>query len=131
MDVARNNLLRIRGDDHDWFDGDVATKWSLGAGGDGFNFIDHVHTFNDLTEYCITSVAGEVQHIVIHHVDKKLGCGAVGVAGASHRDSATVVFEAIVTLVDDAFTRFFFDDVFTFKFEATALDHEAIDDAMK
>ena len=52
------------------------------AGGDRFDFVDHVHPFNDFCGYAVAptlqAFAGEVQEVVIGDVDEELRGGGVG-----------------------------------------------------
>ena len=72
-----------------------------------------------------------VEKVVVVDVDEKLRTGRVWVVGASHGDRAAGVFEAVFAFVVDGFASGLFDDCAVLRFKAAALDHEAVDDAVK
>lgn len=69
-----------------------------------------------------------VQEVVVVHVDEELSGSRVRIARTSHGDRVLVVLQAVLSFVFDRFMGFFF---FQARQEATALNHEAFDDAME
>lgn len=69
------------------------------ASGDRFDFVDHVHTLNDLCEYAVAptlqAFAGKVQEVVIGDVDEELRGGGVGRLSTGHRQGAAGVFRPL------------------------------------
>ena len=97
------------------------------AGFDAFYFVDNISARRHLAEHAIAPALGirrgVVQKIIIADVDEKLCGGRMRVAGACHGDGVTIVLELVVSLVFDRCKCAF---LFHTRFEAAALNHEAI-----
>lgn len=102
------------------------------AGFHDLDFIHDLHAFGDLAKYCITpalrAFTAEIQEVVVFDVNKELRTGGVGVGGAGHGDAAIDILEAVIGFVGNGGAGGFLLHILI---EATALDHEVIDDAME
>src|SRR5690625_4612348 len=69
---------------------------------DGINYLS---ALDDLAKYriapAIGSRVGEVEEIIICHIDKELCSGGVWIVGARHGDGVLIVFQAIIRLIFD------------------------------
>ncbi len=94
--------------------------------------VDDVHAGYDMAEHAVAPARrrrrGEIQEVVVGHVDEKLAGCRMGIAGAGHGDGAATVTQPVVGLVVDRWSRRLLLHVGR---ESTALDHETVDDTMK
>jgi hypothetical protein len=105
---------------------------TLRAGLDLADLLDHVHAFDDLAEHRVAPALRRrrrvVQEVVVVHVDEELRGRRMRVVGARHRDRAVLVLQTVVRFVGDRLGRRL---LLHAGFEAAALDHEAVDHAVK
>lgn len=118
--------------DHDVFGRHVLVDAAVVAGLDALDLVDHVHAGGHFTEHAVAEALGgggfEVEEVVVVHVDEELGAGRVRLHGAGHGDGADLVGQAVGRFVLDGGAGVF---LFEARGIATALDHEAVDDAVE
>ncbi|CCK05905.1 FIG00641312: hypothetical protein [Cronobacter sakazakii 696] len=102
------------------------------AGGNAFDFINHVHTFDHFCEHAVAptlqAFAAEVQEVVIYNVDEKLGRRGVRRLGARHGQRTAGVLQTVVGFV---FDRIFSAFLFHARLKTAALNHKAVDYTME
>src|SRR5882672_1144360 len=113
-------------DDH-ILDGHVGVARAF-AGLDLFDLVDDVLALDDLAEHAVAPALGVrrrvIEKIVVLDADEKLARGRMRFGGPRHGDRIALVLEAVVGLVlDGTSSRLLAHS----RFEAAALDHEAID----
>ena len=101
----------------------------------GAHFFDGIHNLLALDHFAEYGVApalpgrsGVVEELVVHYVDEKLCCRAVGIAGAGHGNRVSLVFQAIGGFVLNRSIRVFLLHVGS---KATTLDHEVFNHTVK
>src|SRR5881296_3021302 len=117
-------------DDH-VLDGYVGVTAAF-SGLDLFDFVDHVPAFHDLAEHAVAPALGAgrrvIQEVIVLEVDEELARGRMRLGGARHGYGIAIVLEAVAGLVlDGLLSRLLAHS----GFEAAALDHESVDDAVK
>src|SRR6267378_2364412 len=117
-------------DDHvlDWHVGVTAAFPGL----DPFYLVDHVLAFDDLAEHAVAPTLGVgrrvIEKIVVLDADEKLARGRMRLGGPRHGYGIAVVLEAVAGLVLDGS----FGGLLAHSgLEPSALNHEAVDDAVK
>src|SRR5690554_4062928 len=67
--------------------------------------VDDIRAFNDLAKYRIAPASwggrGEIQEVIVYHIDEELGGGRVWIAGAGHGDGVFVVLQTVIGLILD------------------------------
>src|SRR5690606_544610 len=125
-------LLGNRG----FFDDDVFNRHVLVeafvAGAHGFDLVHDLGAVDHLAEHGVAPAVGggggEVQEVVVGHVDEELGGGGMRIGSTGHGDGVLVVLQAVVGFVLDGGFRGL---LLHAGFEAAALDHEVVDHAVK
>src|SRR6478672_3976239 len=115
--------------DHDIFDRDV--RMHAGAGSlDRLDLVDDFLAFHDLAEDTVAPaiLARVIEEAVVLHIDEELRRRGMRVRCARHRDTVRLVLQSVLRFVFDRFIGWF---LLHAGFEAAALDHEAVDDAME
>src|SRR6266705_1288247 len=102
------------------------------SGLDPFDFVDDVPAFDDLAEHAVAPALGAgrrvIQEVVVLDVDEELARGRMRLGSPRHGDGIAIVLEAVAGLVlDGSSSRLLAHS----RLEAAALDHEAVDDAVK
>ena len=105
---------------------------AVAAGFHRLDLVHHVLAFHHFAKHAVAPAlqvfGGEVQRGVVSHVDEELGGGRVRGHGARHGDGVRLVGQAVVGFVGDGFAGGLLHHAAG---KATALDHEAIDHAVK
>src|SRR6266853_939293 len=125
-------LLRdLRLLDDDVLDRNVGVSPAV-AGLDPLDFVDDVPAFHDLAEHAVAPAprAGRrvIQEVIVLEVDEELARGRMRLGGARHGYGIAIVLEAVAGLVLDGLLGRLLAHS---RLEAAALDHEAVDDAVK
>src|SRR6266487_6202831 len=125
-------LLRdLRLLDDDVLDRNVGVSPAV-AGLDPLDFVDDVPAFHDLAEHAVAPALGAgrrvIQEVVVLDVDEKLARGRMWLGGPRHGYGIAVVLQAVAGLVLDGLLSWLLAHS---GFEAAALDHESVDDAVK
>src|SRR6267142_2538406 len=113
------------------FHGNVRVGSAL-SGLDAFDLVDDALAFDDLAKDAIPPAVrarrGMVEEIVVGDVDEELAGRRMRIGRSRHGDGVAVVLQPVVGLVlDCAAGRFLAHS----RLEPAALDHEAVDDAVK
>src|SRR2546425_10109228 len=94
--------------------------------------VDDVLAFHDLAEHAVAPALGAgrrvIQEVVVLEVDEELARGRMRLGSPRHGYGIAVVLEAVAGLVLDGFWGRLLAHS---RLEAAALDHEAVDDAVK
>src|SRR5216683_1378473 len=125
-------LLRdLRLLDDDVLDRNVGVS-PAAAGLDPLDFVDDVLALDDLPEHAVAPALGAgrrvIQEVVVLEVDEELARGRMRLGGPRHGYGIAIVLEAVAGFVlDGSSSRLLAHS----RLEAAALDHEAVDDAVK
>src|SRR2546427_8439492 len=125
-------LLRdLRLLDDDVLDRNVGVS-PAAAGLDPLDLVDDVLALDDLAEHAVAPTLGAgrrvIQEVIVLEVDEELARGRMRVGGPRHGYGVAIVLEAVAGLVlDGSSSRLLAHP----RLEAAALDHEAVDDAVK
>src|SRR6266581_5462567 len=93
---------------------------------------DDVLAFHDLAERAVAPALGAgrrvIQEVIVLEVDEELARGRMRLGGPRHGYGIAIVLQAVASLVlDGLLSRLLAHS----RLEAAALDHEAVDDAVK
>src|SRR5256885_5502331 len=117
-------------DDH-VLDGHVRMS-SAAAGLYPLDFVDDVLALDDLAEHAVAPALGAgrrvIEEVVVLDVDEELTRGRMRVGSPCHGDRIAIVLQAVFGLVLDGFLSRVLGHS---RLESAALDHEAVDDAVK
>src|SRR6266704_2156600 len=102
------------------------------AGLDPLDFVDDVLALHDLAEHAVAPALGAgrrvIQEVIVLEVDEELARGRMRLGGPRHGYGIAIVLQAVASLVlDGLLSRLLAHS----RLEAAALDHEAVDDAVK
>src|SRR2546426_9304459 len=125
-------LLRdLRLLDDDVLDRNVGVS-PAAAGLDPLDLVDDVLALDDLAEHAVAPSLGAgrrvIQEVVVLDVDEKLARGRMRLGGPRHGYGIAIVLQAVAGLVLDGLLGRLLTHS---RLETAALDHEAVDDAVK